>query len=191
MRRVVKDKVIDNISKLQPTFSDANIETFRLQTNVSDKQYKQFIKEAYRLNKLVYFKMANFNPKDLISDAFILMSDKKLKYDPEVFYRLMWQVMNKRNYVRIKKIPNLYKQYLNRIKEHKARGRKNVTDYYIRTLLRQTYSTEYINEHPEMIEERRNKILNWRKLVELCKSGELYISTKNSTSNLKVTFFDK
>lgn len=130
---------------------------------MDSKQYGTHFKEAKRINKRIFFQGVHFEYDAVISDALILLSDLGEEYDPKTFYLIMYKVMSKANNQYVKTNPRLQQLKRESNQSFKQRNRKKAGDWYIRHLLSKKHSKAEIDNNPNLIEQKRQEILNIRK----------------------------
>lgn len=130
---------------------------------MNDKQYKIHVSEVEKLSKRSYFTKISFDADSIVSEAFILLAERGVEYNQDLFFKTLRSVMAKENYERIKSHKYLYKLYLEKNRDFKKKERKNAGVYYIKKLLSRHYTLDEMKANPQLIDEKRKEILNLRK----------------------------
>ncbi len=147
-----------------------NSEIYYKNTEIREFDDYEFLinkKYAGYLARKPYFKKYNFDAFEIVSSAFLIISEKNISYNRCDFYLEMWKYLNKERLLlietshtgekaRVLKINNEYKGKM------KAKCRLNVDTWYVKHLLYKKYTNEQLKLMPWLIEEKRKEILALR-----------------------------
>lgn len=102
----------------------------------NQNEYEFSIKQAKKLKRCkIYFKYCDFGVEEIVSEAYINLTEKGLPYSRYRFYLLMWSAMAKDKYMKIKSSPREYEFFKKSREEKRAIGRYLMKPWYINKLL--------------------------------------------------------